>query len=614
MIRGAVVTYLLVCTALWSSTARAGDFIVQQGGGGTHTTIQSAINDAAPGQTITVMPGDYVESINFLGKDIVVVSLNPADPEIQGDTVIMAPAASRVVTFAGGETQFAVLRGFTITGGSSPLGAGVYCTNGSSPTLRQNLITLNASLLHGGGIYCDNGASPQVIGNSIVNNSCEGRGAGVFAENSSIYLSGNDIRLGFTVDSSGGGVHLGVGTDGAQVVENTIAENTAVFGGGVHVENASPLIARNRIHGNLGAPRGGGLSLINSGSIVTDNVIAGNQAAIASAIDCGNGAPQIHWNTITANRTTDAAVILAYNSADLALTANIIAFHDAGLAVQVLPGATVQADFNCLFENLAGDFDAAVQAGPANIFVDPLIVGLGSLEAGPGDDGECLPGNDVDLETPLVGETDATGIADYKLDPDRERFQVDVMNFPPNTSQPIRLNDQLVGNVFISGGGVGELEYDTNDGTWPPNFPQVCECDEVTVGDLVSGNLELELVGSNCGNEVWVPGDEHLQAASPCIDAGPISYSDGAIGDMDGQFRPYGSATDIGADEYVAAGSGDYDGDGDVDLLDVSQMIVCLNLSDDFDCVAGDLDFSSVVDLADFALLPVVLTGPASAP
>jgi hypothetical protein len=49
---------------------------------------------------------------------------------------------------------------------------------------------------------------------------------------------------------------------------------------------------------------------------------------------------------------------------------------------------------------------------------------------------------------------------------------------------------------------------------------------------------------------VWVEGDYHLKAGSPCIDAGdPVLASPWALCDTDGQPRPAGAAPDIGCDE-----------------------------------------------------------------
>ena len=84
---------------------------------GDHGTIQHAINVCSDGDVVVVEAGTYFETINFLGKNIVVTSADPGDPEIVAATIIDGNGEGSVVTFANGETHEAVLTGFTITGG-----------------------------------------------------------------------------------------------------------------------------------------------------------------------------------------------------------------------------------------------------------------------------------------------------------------------------------------------------------------------------------------------------------------------------------------------------------------------------------------------------------------
>ena len=100
-------------------------------------TIQQAINAAAPGDTVLVAPGTYVENLTFLGKAITVVS------EGGPVTVIDGNGAGSVVAFTSGEPRGAVLRGFTVQcGATSFSGGGVFIQN-SSPTIADNWIVGN---------------------------------------------------------------------------------------------------------------------------------------------------------------------------------------------------------------------------------------------------------------------------------------------------------------------------------------------------------------------------------------------------------------------------------------------------------------------------------------
>ncbi len=83
--------------------------------------------------------------------------------------------------------------------------------------------------------------------------------------------------------------------------------------------------------------------------------------------------------------------------------------------------------------------------------------------------------------------------------------------------------------------------------------------------------------------------DYHLQAGSPCINAGDPAYVV-ALGetDIDGQARVAGGRIDIGADEYVLPG--DANGDGHVDVIDLLALIGA------FGTYSGDAKFDPACD------------------
>jgi len=127
-------------------------------------SIQAAIDDASNGDTIVVEEGTYFENINFRGKNIVLTSTNPNDPNVVAATIIDGNNVGSVVTFAGTEDETCVLSGFTIRNGFdcnyvSRKGGGISGGsrwNHTRATIRNNTITRNHSEGGGGGIsYCD---------------------------------------------------------------------------------------------------------------------------------------------------------------------------------------------------------------------------------------------------------------------------------------------------------------------------------------------------------------------------------------------------------------------------------------------------------------------------
>jgi len=154
---------LATLALLFAPHAASADlWVVDPGGGGHFTTIQAAIAAATTGDEIVVNPGQYVENLDFLGKDLWLHSAaGPAGTVIDGSQGV--PENRTCVSFQSGETPAATLEGFTITGGQGTpdylRGGGIRCI-GASPSIRGCWITAN-NADHGAGLYIDD-ASPLI--------------------------------------------------------------------------------------------------------------------------------------------------------------------------------------------------------------------------------------------------------------------------------------------------------------------------------------------------------------------------------------------------------------------------------------------------------------------
>src|SRR5262249_6345367 len=181
-------------------------------------TIQAAINAAAGGQTVLLLPGTYAERINFNGKAITVASTGGA-----AATTIDGGLAGTVVTFNTGEGTNAVLRGFTVTHGKSTSGGAGILVSSASPTIDGNIITSNQGC-GGIGIATDLG-SPVISNNTISNNAqttCSGgNGGGIFAGRGSAQILNNTITNNH-LDLGGSGGGIGLNVSAATISGNTI--------------------------------------------------------------------------------------------------------------------------------------------------------------------------------------------------------------------------------------------------------------------------------------------------------------------------------------------------------------------------------------------------------
>jgi parallel beta-helix repeat protein len=209
-------------------------------------TIQEGINVAVDGDTVLVQPGDYLEMINFNGKNIVVGSLflTTADSIYIDSTVIRYNINwNYVVTLENNESSEAMLIGFKIGqgGGSSK---GIHCSN-SSPQIKYNHIDIGGPY----GIRCDSlsstlisenlienadrgvqisyGASPTIINNKISN-----VGKGILVSNSSATIIGNEI-IGSSGDFSRG---IETGTASTLFISSNSISNNHI---GIQISNGS---------------------------------------------------------------------------------------------------------------------------------------------------------------------------------------------------------------------------------------------------------------------------------------------------------------------------------------------------------------------------------------
>jgi len=226
-----------------------------------YTSIQYAISrpSTVHGDTVLVLPGTYVENVDFLGKAITVVSqAGSAATTIDGGG---GATFLSTVTFQSGEGIDSVLDGFRVTNGWGTIDA---------------TFTFN----EGGGILIK-GASPTVRGCRVDRNEAD-KGAGIFSEGGSPAISecvvaDNNLLFVPFISWGGGGWFDG----GAPALKQVAFRNNyaGTGGGGVLVTGSMPTFTDCDVEDNRTTIDGAGVYLESSKASFQGCSIAGNYSS-----------------------------------------------------------------------------------------------------------------------------------------------------------------------------------------------------------------------------------------------------------------------------------------------------------------------------------------------
>jgi hypothetical protein len=210
------------------------------------STIQTGIDGAVNGDTVLVASGTYYEHLNFGGKAILLISEAGAESTVISKLDDGLP----MVTFDSGEDSSSVLDGFTIQNANNDaLGGAIYCYDGSSPTIRNNIlkdnvasfgggvcckincspiiknnrIVGNSTTYHGAGVYCGNSSSPEIINNQFIQNTADQDGSSIACEDNCLLTIHNNLMI----ENSGNSVISLVWESSGEILNNTLDSNTS---------------------------------------------------------------------------------------------------------------------------------------------------------------------------------------------------------------------------------------------------------------------------------------------------------------------------------------------------------------------------------------------------
>ena len=490
-----------------------------------YPTIQGAIKAAADGDEIIVHDGVYTgpgnRDLNFDGKLITVRSANGPEGciiDCQADW----PDAHRAFIFMSGETELAVVDGFTITncfasffepgphcdiigGPFDPAwsfgGGGMLCL-GSSPTVKNCVFEQNHGGFVGGGMYNCN-SHPKIVNCTFSNNAAHvGAGManieGSHPEITDSTFRDNSASTGSFFVAGGGGM---LNVDSNPIVANcTFARNSAAgvapaYGGGMGNLWSSPTVIGCRFIENFllygSAISGGGMGNDHSAPTVVNCVFIGNVAVTPfNPVGHGGGMGSVASNPVIINSTFVANIAevgggMRHRIGSNATVVNCIVWDNIPDQIEDSGSSTISVSYS----DVQGGYE-----GIGNIDVDPLFVQIPD----PGPDGEWGTEDDDygDLHlqpgSPCIdaGDNEAVPPDSADLDDDGD------------TDEPIPFD--LDGNPrFVDGDGDEQADVDMGAYEFQTDLP----CPWDLNGDGVVGPFDLAVVLGNWGPCKGCPAD-----------------------------------------------------------------------------------------------------------
>ena len=343
-------------------------------------TLAAGIAAAAPGDTVLVAPGTYSgldnRDLDFAGKDLVLRSEAGAL-----ETTIDCQELGRAIRFHTGETNAAVVDGFTIRNGKmvgfeTAFWGGAIACDESAPSILRCVFETNTASIGGAiALLSTTGAAPAVRECSFTGNSASQQGAGVVCDGVQTTFVLCIFSLNSALVQGGAAMCIGGGT---HVTFNDCAftENFAGSGGGVLVRDGQVTLNDCILANNTATSSGGGLIASNEAAVTMNRCLfQGNSVgALILRASVGHTATlALTGCTIAANPSTG---LIADGTVTVTVDNTIIAFNE-GPAVECADvNATVTIGCSDLFGNAGGDWTGCIAdqaATRGNLSADPLF-------------------------------------------------------------------------------------------------------------------------------------------------------------------------------------------------------------------------------------------------
>lgn len=357
-------------------SASATTFVVRPDGTGDFANLEAALLAVTNGDRIELADGTFSgagnRDVDFLGKAVTIASQS-GDPTV---CIIDCGGSEsephRGFVFQSGEGSGSVLdgiavRGGYLSGGDNNAGGAIYCTDASSPTLR-NCRFESCSATYGGAVAALNSSSPNISGCEFVANQATDGGGAIY-----LYFSASPA-----------------------ITDCIFRENHADRGGAASLQfQTSPAFAECDFFDNTSTRDGAGVYCSSNASpTIAGCVFASNVATLrGGALYCSGSTAEVRNCTLFANGGSQGGGILCNVASAVTIENTIIAFG-AGESVLCLVDGTATLSCSDLFGNTGGDWVGSIagQLNTAgNLSADPKFCDSGLKDFGLFPESPCAP-------------------------------------------------------------------------------------------------------------------------------------------------------------------------------------------------------------------------------
>jgi len=524
-----------------------------------------------------------IAGVDFLEGDA--IFSYEASPTIKNCIISNSLLGGAVLFYSGSPT----IANCTI---SNNAGGAIYANEGAVLVIINCLIEGNSAETSGGALYCGEFTSSVITSSNVTGNSTNAQGAGIYCAPDANMIIADCTIAGCTANGDGGGIYCAEGSNvlvtNCTIVDNATAEN----GGGIYFGQAAPFVANSTITGNTADNQGGGIYCA-AGIIIDNSLVAGNSSDTGGGIYSHDGINLIENCTFAANKAVGAGGgLFCYFPSGYSWPYDDLPpeFEGQPWGREPPPPPPGPPSYSNILNSIF--WDNAAQSGPQ-------IAAESAYTPAP-PTWPPLPSPDPPVWYPdwpdwMDRFRNPTGLPDKQAHlivtdwPSRTRpslpdwpewpFPVppdfpwppnlpwppttpQPPEFPPLPSPPPRPPHPRVMKITYSdiAGGKDNVYTDSQwNLTWGAGNADTDPC-FVDPGCWTDANDPCIIVEPNDPNAIWIEGDYHLLATSPCIDTGDPNYVPGPNEtDLAGRPRVLDgnedgiAAVDMGAYEFLPA-------------------------------------------------------------